>query len=108
MAQENITSIVHTYTNLIVPGIRFATEKLNAQPGFFAGLVDTVVESLGAFFPEVTKDPQMVKDIINEEEIQFLKTLNRGRKLLDRTIAKMPQDTKVLPGKNVSEHPRTM
>jgi alanyl-tRNA synthetase len=69
---------------------RFATEKLGAQPGFFASLVDTVVESLGGAFPEVARDPQTIKDIINEEEAQFLKTLTRGRKLLDRTIAKLP------------------
>ncbi len=79
-------------------GIRYASENLNAQPGFFASLVDTVCDILGDFFPEVRKDPQAVKDVINEEETQFLKTLNRGRKLLDRTIAKMPAGTKVLPG----------
>ena len=39
----------------------------------------------------------MVKDIINEEEAQFLKTLSRGRKLLERTMSKMG-DSKVLPG----------
>ena len=37
--------------------------------------------------------------MINEEEAQFLKTLTRGRRLLDRTIAKLPEGTKVLPGK---------
>ena len=79
-------------------GIRFATEKLNAKPGFFASLVDVVVELLGETFPEVLKDPQATKDVINEEEAQFLKTLSRGRKLLDRTIAKLPTGTKVLPG----------
>eukprot|EP00095_Tigriopus_kingsejongensis_P001047 maker-scaffold397_size184017-snap-gene-0.41 protein:Tk01047 transcript:maker-scaffold397_size184017-snap-gene-0.41-mRNA-1 annotation:"alanine--trna cytoplasmic" len=78
--------------------IRFATEKLSAKPGFFSGLVDVVVELLGPTFPEVKKDPQTIKDIIDEEETQFLKTLSRGRKLLDRTIAKLPEGTKVLPG----------
>ncbi|XP_040574942.1 alanine--tRNA ligase, cytoplasmic [Lepeophtheirus salmonis] len=77
-------------------GIRFATEKLNAKPGFFGSLVDVVVSVLGHIFPELTKDPELIKDVINEEEIQFLKTLNRGRKLLDRTIGKM--DSKILPG----------
>ena len=38
-----------------------------------------------------------VKDIINEEEVQFLKTLTRGRKLLERTIAKLGQNI-CLPG----------
>lgn len=54
-------------------GIRFASENLNAQPGFFSGLVDTVCEILGDFFPEVNKDRQAIKDVIDEEEIQFLK-----------------------------------
>ena len=39
-------------------GIRFATEKLGAKPGFFASLVDIVVDSLGEFFPELARDPQ--------------------------------------------------
>ena len=40
-------------------GIRFASEKLGAKPGFFASLVDIVVESLGEFFPELARDPQV-------------------------------------------------
>merc|ERR1719347_1071763 len=77
--------------------VRYASEKLNAKPGFFAGLVKTVVELLGETFPEVTKDPESVMDIINDEEKQFLKTLTRGQKLLDRTIGKLG-NVKVLPG----------
>lgn len=38
-----------------------------------------------------------MKDIINEEEQQFLKTLSRGRRLLERTINKLG-DMKTLPG----------
>jgi alanyl-tRNA synthetase len=33
--------------------VRYASEKLNAKPGFFGGLVHTVVEVLGDVFPEV-------------------------------------------------------
>lgn len=33
--------------------VRYATEKLNAKPGFFATLVHTVVDLLGDTFPEV-------------------------------------------------------
>ncbi|XP_069688012.1 alanine--tRNA ligase, cytoplasmic [Periplaneta americana] len=78
-------------------GVRYATEKLNAKPGFFASLVNTVVEILGDTFPEVKKDPLSVMDIINEEEAQFLKTLSRGRNLLNRTILKLG-DSKTVPG----------
>ena len=42
--------------------------------------------------------PQAIKDIIDEEEAQFLKTLTRGRRLLNGTIAKMSDGSKVLPG----------
>jgi hypothetical protein len=34
--------------------VRYATEKLNAKPGFFATLVNTVVDILGDTFPEVS------------------------------------------------------
>lgn len=34
-------------------GVRYATEKLNAKPGFFASLVPTVCQVLGLTFPEV-------------------------------------------------------
>ena len=51
----------------------------------------------GDTFPELHKDPQRVKDIINVEEAQFLKTLSRGQKLLQRTILKQG-DNRVLPG----------
>ena len=46
---------------------------------------------------QVKKDPQNVIDLINEEETQFLKTLTRGRNLLNRTIMKLG-DSKTLPG----------
>ncbi|KZC13585.1 PREDICTED: alanine--tRNA ligase, cytoplasmic [Dufourea novaeangliae] len=77
--------------------VRYATEKLNAKPGFFGTLVNVVVQILGDIFPEVTKDPQYIIDIINEEEAQFLKTLSRGRNLLNRTVAKLESST-IVPG----------
>uniref|UniRef100_A0A673NJ38 Alanine--tRNA ligase n=1 Tax=Sinocyclocheilus rhinocerous TaxID=307959 RepID=A0A673NJ38_9TELE len=78
--------------------VRYSHEKLGARKGFFASLVDVVVESLGDAFPELRKDPDMVKDIINEEEAQFLKTLSRGRRILDRKVQSLG-DSKTIPGK---------
>ncbi|XP_060517210.1 alanine--tRNA ligase, cytoplasmic [Cylas formicarius] len=69
-------------------GVRYAIEKLDAKPGFFSSLVCTVIEILGDTFPELKKDPQRVMDIIDEEERQFLKTLSRGRRLLNAVIKK--------------------
>uniref|UniRef100_UPI0037E8FDAE alanine--tRNA ligase, cytoplasmic n=1 Tax=Semicossyphus pulcher TaxID=241346 RepID=UPI0037E8FDAE len=77
--------------------VRYSHEKLGAQKGFFASLVDVVVSSLGNAFPELKKDPEMVKEVINEEETQFLKTLSRGRRILDRKIMSLA-DSKTIPG----------
>lgn len=77
-------------------GVRYCTEKLNAQPGVFAALVPTVIDILGGIFPEITKNPEMIMDVINEEEKQFLKTLSRGRRVFERTVQKL--STKTLPG----------
>ena len=57
--------------------MRYACEKLGDTPGFFASLVKTVVELLGETFPEVTRDPDSVIDIINDEKKQFPKTQPR-------------------------------
>uniref|UniRef100_A0A0K8RGA6 Alanine--tRNA ligase n=1 Tax=Ixodes ricinus TaxID=34613 RepID=A0A0K8RGA6_IXORI len=77
--------------------VRYATEKMNAAPGTFASLVPVVVQILGDVFPELKKDTESVMDIINEEEGQFLKTLSRGRRLLEKTVNKLG-DQKFLPG----------
>ncbi|CAH8644282.1 unnamed protein product [Heterobilharzia americana] len=78
--------------------VRFAVEVLNAKPGFLATLVDVVVKTLGDAFPEVTRDLDTVKELINEEEQQFLVTLKRGQRLLNRVI----QDLKGSSGKDAT------
>lgn len=77
--------------------VRFASEKLNAPPGFLGSLVAVVIDVLGEAFPEIAKNPQQAVNIINEEEAQFLKTLARGRRLFNRTADKHKED-KVIPG----------
>ncbi|GMT00730.1 hypothetical protein PENTCL1PPCAC_22904, partial [Pristionchus entomophagus] len=79
-------------------GVRYASEKLGAKAGFFASLVPVVVDLLGGVFPELKKDPETVQDIINDEETQFLKTLNRGRILFSRAVAALPAGEKTFPG----------
>lgn len=79
--------------------IRYCAEKLGAKPGFFASLVDVVVSSLGDFFPELKRNPQDVKDTINEEETQFRKTLERGKRLFERAAeATLKEGKKVING----------
>lgn len=42
--------------------VRYAAEVLNAKPGFFASLVDVVVETLKDTFPEVSSNVLMVSE----------------------------------------------
>ncbi len=95
-----IKSLFFSYVlrRILRRAIRYSSEKLQAKPGFLASLVDVVVENLGSFFTELHKDPQLVKDIINDEEQQFLRTLTRGQRLLNKTITSLG-NTKTFPGK---------
>jgi alanyl-tRNA synthetase len=79
--------------------VRYAHEKLNAPAGFFASLVDVVVERFGDAFPELRKAPEAIKELLLEEELQFRKTLERGIVQFHR-FAKTAKDagSKVLAG----------
>lgn len=77
--------------------IRYGHEKLNMKVDDFTALVDVVVESLGDAFPELKKDPESTKEILKEEWIQFMKTLDRGQKILERKIKQLNL-TDRLPG----------
>lgn len=68
-------------------GVRYAVEKLGARPGFFSELVDTVIESFGNAFPELCNSPTTVKQLLMEEETQFLNTLERGIRLFRAAAA---------------------
>lgn len=58
--------------------VRYGREFLNAPPGFFASLVDSVVCSMGDMFPELREKQGDVEETIAQEEKTFLRTLDRG------------------------------
>ncbi|KAJ2792645.1 Alanine--tRNA ligase, partial [Coemansia guatemalensis] len=83
-------------------GARYARRKFNVELGsFFAGLVDTLVEQMGDMFPEIVKNTDLIKEILCEEELSFARTLDRGERMFEQTLAKMPEDSKVIPGASV-------
>jgi alanyl-tRNA synthetase len=70
-------------------GARYARKKFNVQIGnFFSQLVDVVISEMGDVYPEITKNVDDLKEILNEEEKSFARTLDRGEKLFDACIAK--------------------
>lgn len=75
-------------------GARYARKKLGVELGsFFSSIVPSVVESQGDFFPEITKRLDDVKELLDEEERSFARTLDRGEKLFDQ-YAKQALDEK--------------
>jgi alanyl-tRNA synthetase len=65
-------------------GARYARKYLNVEiGGFFSKIVPTVVDQMGSIFPEIKRKQTDVIEILNEEEISFAKTLDRGERLFE-------------------------
>ncbi|KAL5552999.1 hypothetical protein UlMin_040400 [Ulmus minor] len=58
--------------------VRYGSEVLKAQEGFFHGLVNIVVEVMSGVFPELKQHEGRIRDIIADEEASFGKTLLKG------------------------------
>ncbi len=61
--------------------------KLGLQAGFFQQLVAPVVESLGAVFPELRQQQDIVRRVIRSEEESFGRTLDRGLQIFNKAAA---------------------
>ncbi|XP_036909840.1 alanine--tRNA ligase, mitochondrial isoform X3 [Sturnira hondurensis] len=73
--------------------VRFSTEVLRAPPGFLGSLVPVVVETLGDTYPELQKNSAQIASLVSEEEAAFLASLQRGRRIIDRTLRRLaPSD----------------
>ncbi|KAJ8747292.1 hypothetical protein K2173_011557 [Erythroxylum novogranatense] len=58
--------------------VRYGSEVLKAQEGFFNGLVSVVVRVMGDIFPELKQNEKHIKETIAREEASFGKTLLKG------------------------------
>ncbi|XP_073081189.1 alanine--tRNA ligase, mitochondrial isoform X3 [Manis javanica] len=66
--------------------VRFSAEVLRAPPGFLGSLVPVVVETLGDTYPELQKNSAQIANLVSEDEAAFLACLQRGRRVIDRTL----------------------
>ncbi|KAL0947111.1 hypothetical protein HGRIS_013246 [Hohenbuehelia grisea] len=84
-------------------GARYARKKLGVNIGsFFSSLMPVVVDTMGHVFPELTKKTDEIKEILDEEEESFSRTLDRGEKLFDDYVTRTKeQGAKELNGKDV-------
>ena len=67
--------------------IRYGFTFLDTKTPFIYRLVAVLGEQMGASFPELTNQRQLIENVIKEEEHSFLSTLEQGLVLLDNVIS---------------------
>ena len=80
--------------------VRYGRQNLNAELGFFAKLVRTLVELMGDTFPELREREEFVTGIIREEEESFSKTVDKGIVMFTKRCDALGPDDKVFSGKD--------
>ena len=76
--------------------VRYGFTFLNTKEPFIYKLVDTLIKQMGAAFPELKKEKNLITNVIKEEETSFLRTLDQGLVLLDTVIENA--DSKTISG----------
>lgn len=84
--------------------ISYAYRFLDIKEPFLYQLVAVLKEQMGNFFPEIVKQEKLVTEVIKEEEISFLKTIEHGLVRLEHIIQDtLKKNEKTLPGAEVFE-----
>ncbi len=77
--------------------VRYGYTFLGLSEPFLCRLVPQLVDDMGEAYPELPAQQKLIESVIREEELAFLRTLDRGIKLLDECIERNA-DSKVIPG----------
>jgi alanyl-tRNA synthetase len=72
--------------------IRYGFTYLNKKEPFIYQLVETLSQQMGDAFEELKSQKKLIENVIKEEEISFLRTLENGLSLLDSMIASIKND----------------
>ena len=79
--------------------VRYGYTFLGFEEPFLCRLVGQLVSDMGEFYPEIALQQTLIEKVIREEEMAFLRTLDRGIKLIDSIMEKCA-DTKVIKGED--------
>ncbi len=67
--------------------VRYGYTFLGLKEAFMYQMIDTLIESMGEAYPELTAQATLIKHVTKEEEDSFLRTLETGMKLIDKVVA---------------------
>ena len=77
--------------------VRYGYTFLGLKEPFLCRLVPQLIADMGEAYPELVSQQQLVERVIREEEEAFLRTLDKGIKLMD-TMMEKSRATKVIAG----------
>jgi len=73
--------------------IRYGFSTLEIKQPFMHKLVDILVIEMGDTFPEIINQKSVIRNVIKEEEISFLRTLELGLKRIDQIVNEVKTGT---------------
>ena len=79
--------------------VRYGYTFLGFNEPFLCRLVGQLVSDMGEFYPELEAQQELIEKVIREEEMAFLRTLDRGIKLIE-SIMEKASDTKTIKGED--------
>ena len=79
--------------------VRYGYTFLGFNEPFLCRLVQQLADDMGGAYPELRTQQKLIESVIKEEEFAFLRTLDRGIRLMDDYLAKS-EDSKVISGKD--------
>ena len=77
--------------------VRYGYTFLGLKEPFLCRLVPQLIADMGQAYPELVAQEQLVTRVIREEEEAFLRTLDKGIRLMDNIMEKS-RDSKVIAG----------
>ncbi len=77
--------------------VRYGYTFLGFKEPFLCRLVPQLIADMGEAYPEIKAQEQLVTRVIREEEEAFLRTLDKGVKLMDNILQKN-RDSKIIGG----------
>jgi len=82
--------------------VRYGYTFLGRRNAFLYKLIPSLIDSMGSAYPELQAQQTLIEKVIKEEEESFLRTLETGIRLLDKSMAEMKAaGLKTLPGKDM-------